>query len=547
MLTGNRIAVVLVTSVIVLTMAIPVFAQEATPTPEPPAPTPTAQPTATATTDPSAVPTATPDTSAPSTDLTATPDAGTPPFVPAPTPTSSSGRETSDRGSKPIPAGQLTRRGIFGDVVRVRSSSITVSTKFGNVTVQIDSSTRIKRPPDGEIGIGDIQVGDRAGIHLNRAPVAEGQAPPTLVPPTATPTPKPIADATPSLDQTPTPTLASDATPSVDQTPTPTLASDATPSVDQTPTPTMAPDATPSADEPTATPTPEPTPTATPEPTSTPSEDATPTPTVIIDAADTATPTTDQTPTPTPIGEATPTADATPTPPAPTPTPIFVAPSFREVVARSVTVIPRKTTRNHRCTVVGAKCRPGQSGGKGKLKVFETDGTEIELDATCAEGGPEEGDDVILLKRSKGKGKGDEIRGSVGSDTIDERLEKLKGSASDDRKALLDELKAERDAKKQERLADLESKAPPGSKDKVTTARNKGKPADTGGGSFGGGGSGVAAAATRTGANPTTPVAAVAATRTRASPTTRVADRPTIRARKISRPPTTRPAPAPRR
>ena len=95
----------------------------------------------------------------------------------------------------------------------------------------------------------------------------------------------------------------------------------------------------------------------------------------------------------------------------------------------------------------------------------DDDGTELELDAVCGEGDAEEGDD------------------------IDTRLDLLGASASDDRKALLAEMKADRETAKEERLANLESKAPPGAKEKVQNARNKGKP-DSSGGSSGGGSTG---------------------------------------------------------
>ncbi len=345
-------------------MAIPVFAQETTATPES---TLSATPEATVTVD--VTPTPTPDASTtadvtptPTPDATTTGDA-------TPTPTQDDATSTDDDGDKPtttfktVNAGQLTRKGIFGDVVAVGTSSITISTKFGNVTVAVNSSTKIRTTPGGDITLADIVVGDRAAIHLNQSPVAEGYPEPTPVP---------------TIEPTPTP--------------------DATTTVDVTPTPT-----------PTAEPTPE-------------------------------------------------------------PTPIFVEPSFREVVALSIHIIPSKATRKHDRTVVTGACN---AKGNKKMTVLDDEGNEVELD--CTGDTTAEGSDVILLKKSKGKGKSDEVVGTVDPDDIDTRIENLKSGASDERKALLDELKTERDAAKEERLQNLEDKAPPGAKEKVQGARNKGK------------------------------------------------------------------------
>ena len=303
---------------------------------------------------------------------------------------------TDDDGDKPtttfktVNAGQLTRKGIFGDVVAVGTNSITISTKFGNVTVAVNGSTQIRTTPGGDITLADIVVGDRAAIHLNQSPVAEGDPEPTPVP-TIEPTPTPTPDATTTVDVTPTPTPTPDATTTVDVTPTPT-----------------------------------------------------------------------------------PTAE---------PTPIFVEPSFREVVALSIHIIPSKATRKHDRTVVTGACN---AKGNQKMTVLDDEGNEVELD--CTGDTTAEGSDVILLKKSKGKP--DEVVGTVDPDDIDARIENLKSGASDERKALLDELKTERDAAKEERLQNLEDKAPPGAKEKVQGARNKGNSGSGAGGSAASGGSG---------------------------------------------------------
>jgi hypothetical protein len=335
---------------------------------------------------------------------------------------------TDDDGDKPtttfktVNAGQLTRKGIFGDVVAVGTNSITISTKFGNVTVAVNGSTQIRTTPGGDITLADIVVGDRAAIHLNQSPVAEGDPEPTPVP-TIEPTPTPTPDATTTDDVTPTPTPTPDATTTTDVTPTPTPTPDPTTTVDVTPTPTPTPDAT---------------------------------------------TTVDVTPTPTPTAE---------------PTPIFVEPSFREVVALSIHIIPSKATRKHDRTVVTGACN---AKGNQKMTVLDDEGNEVELD--CTGDTTAEGSDVILLKKSKGKP--DEVVGTVDPDDIDARIENLKSGASDERKALLDELKTERDAAKEERLQNLEDKAPPGAKEKVQGARNKGNSGSGAGGSAASGGSG---------------------------------------------------------
>jgi uncharacterized Zn ribbon protein len=383
MFSGSRLATILVTLLLSAVMAVPVFAQEATATPEVTTTadeaTPTPTPEATTTSD--VTPTPTPEaTTTSDVTPTSTPEATTTSDVTAtPTPEATTDDPPKSTTFKTANAGQLTRNGIFGDVVAVGNNSITISTKFGNVTVMVDSSTQIKTTPGGSITLADVVVGDRAAIHLNRSPVAEGDPEPTLVPtvePTLTPTP----DATTTVDATPTPTATPDATTTVDAT-------------------------------------------------------------------------------------ATPTAE-----PTPEPTPIFVEPSFREVTARSIHIIPSKASRKHDRTVVTGACN---SKGNKKMTVLDEDGAEVELD--CTGDTTAEGSDVILLKKSKGKGKPDEVVGSVDPADIDARIENLKSNAPDDRKALLDELKAKGTTATEERLQKLEDKAAPGAKEKVQGARNKGK------------------------------------------------------------------------
>ena len=78
---------------------------------------------------------------------------------------------SADSSDADIPPGQLTRRGVSGIVVGVGGSSIVVETKFGNVTIDVDSGTIIKSKGD-TIALEDINVGDRSGVLLNKAPDA---------------------------------------------------------------------------------------------------------------------------------------------------------------------------------------------------------------------------------------------------------------------------------------------------------------------------------------------------------------------------------------
>lgn len=81
-----------------------------------------------------------------------------------------------------IPPGQLTRKGISGVVSSISGSSVGVATRFGIITVAINSSTRItfQGGGDGESdGPTTIRVGDRVGVQLNRSPVDPNAPPPT--------------------------------------------------------------------------------------------------------------------------------------------------------------------------------------------------------------------------------------------------------------------------------------------------------------------------------------------------------------------------------
>jgi len=67
------------------------------------------------------------------------------------------------------PAGQLTRRGVTGEVVSAGGGSIVIETKFGNVTIGVPDGTIIKSKGE-TITLEDINPGDKAGVLLDKAP-----------------------------------------------------------------------------------------------------------------------------------------------------------------------------------------------------------------------------------------------------------------------------------------------------------------------------------------------------------------------------------------
>ena len=374
------------------------------------------------------------------------------------------------------PPGQLTRQGIFGDVVSVGGGQIVVGTQFGNVTVNVTGSTEIKSGGDKSLAIDDIQVGDRVAVHLDRSPV---EAPPA----TPTPTPTPGTDTGDGV--TPTPTPSTDTSDGVTATPTPTPAPSTGTGGDGTASPTSdqtvallpsggftASDGIVTIQE--ASPTPD-APTPTPTPSSPTDDQGTPTPTPTPGTG-----TDDQvTPTPTP-GSGTP--DATPTPtPGPT-----VAPSFRSVTALSIHLIPSKATRKHKRAVVTAECT-GDT-----LTVLDDEGNEIEVEAECDTDASASGDDSILLLRGKGKhgDEGDEVVGSLPAQAIANRLNDFKTNGPSDRTEFFTDLEQKRQDREDERLQRLEDKATGPAKDAVDKARGKGSSGNSGGGNSGGGSSG---------------------------------------------------------
>ena len=243
--------------------------------------------------------------------------------------------------SSHTPSGQLTRRGIAGEVVGAGGSSIVVATHWGNVTVGITGATEIRRPPEGAVGADEIETGDRVAVLLDRAPVE----------PEPSPTPTPTATSTP--EATPTPT---------------------------------------------ATTTPEATPTAIP------------------------------------------------------------APSFREVTALSIVIIPSKVSRSHERVVVTQR-------GNGKVKFLKQDGVEEEVDGQVDSA---EGEDAILLLQDDGSG-GESIAGEADPDEIDARLTGVAGKNPElAERITAKKLQVQQD--REERLARTLANAPQDRKDKAQAA-----------------------------------------------------------------------------
>ncbi len=236
MLKRTQVLAAVLSIVAMLLMAVPAMAQTASPTATP-TPTPEATATATPTQDETPTPTATSTEDQP--EATDTVDSGTPTPNATSTEDNQGHQNEADSGRQgDVPPGQLTRRGLFGKVVAVGAGDIIVSTPFGNVTVQVNGSTKITMPPQGTVGLDSVKIGDRVAVLLDRSPVAPPST--STVDATTTPTPTPTPDASETTDQTPTPTPTPDASGTTDQIPTPTPTPDATGITDETPTPTPA-------------------------------------------------------------------------------------------------------------------------------------------------------------------------------------------------------------------------------------------------------------------------------------------------------------------
>jgi len=376
---------------------------------------------------------------------------------------------SADSNDADIPPGQLTRRGVSGIVAAVGSDNIVVETKFGNVTVDVDGGTIIKSKGD-VIALEDIQVGDRAGVLLNKPPDAPKDDDDDSTDPDVTP-PDTSDDTSTDPDVTP-PDTSDDTSTDPDVTP-PDTSDDTSTDPDVTPPDTSDdtstdPDVTPPDTSDDTSTDPDVTPPDTSDDTST-DPDVTP-----PDTSDDTSTDPDVTPPDT--------SDDTGTDTDVEPEPKPLAPSFRQdVTALRITIVPSKATRKHECVVV-------TETGDGTTTVLDEDGVETELEGD--EG--TEGEDVCLITQT-GRGGGKKVTGSTSSNTVDDRLARLaeKNAALSER---LEQKKADQETKRAERLEKTVGNAPEDKKSKAQGAKdkntNRGKPDSSDSGSSGSSGSG---------------------------------------------------------
>ena len=234
--------------------------------------------------------------------------------------------------SEQIAPGQLTRRAFSGIVVSKGGSSITVGTKQGNVTVNVNSQTVISAGPVKDLTLADITVGSRVSVKVDKAPSAPPEPPPSST--TTDSTPTPISGSGTSTDATPTPEPPT-------PTPTPENGTSTAAVIESAP---LTIHGLAQATTTTSTP-PDPTPVPTATPTST-STDETPPST-----------STDATPTPEPGGG----GDAT-------------LPPFRTVTALRIHLKQADALVKHQ-RKIAKKCR-----GKGKYQVIGEDGDVADLE-----------------------------------------------------------------------------------------------------------------------------------------------------------------------
>ena len=367
-----------------------------------------------------------------------------------------------------VPAGQLVRRAIVGEVVSKSGASMIVSTKFGNITVGLSSGTLVNAPPDKDVGIGAIQVGDKVGVLLDRSPVE-----PTPDPSeeddgdgdgdTGGSTETTTDDGTTGGDTGTTTTTTDDGTIGGDTGGTTTTTDDGTTGGDTGTTTTTTDDGTTGGDT---------------GGTTTTTDDGT----TGGDTGTTVTTTDDGT---SGGSSETTTDDGTggeegDDEPAPT-----LALSFRTVVATRVSIAPGKATRDHDRSV--SQCKDA-----GVLEVIGDDGeiTEVE-DAEC-KGRGNGPDDSVLLRRKKSRDSDEfEIVGKKPTADIAVRLASLKdklASSTADRLVLIEEREQQRAEKEQERTDRLAEKATGRAQDLVNDSedrkgkRKRGEPVDEGDG-----------------------------------------------------------------
>ncbi len=329
---------------------------------------------------------------------------------------------------KPPPPGQLTRRGVVGEIVEVitddgSTTRIVIETQFGNVEMTV--------PEDFD---GSLEEGSRIAALMEKEPITTDSTS------ALSDTPFRVADAS-RITVVPKQATRSHHRAVVQSEDDGTLevidedgvvsevevtgeGGVQTPPEEPTPEPTATPEPT---REPTATPEPTPEPTATAEPT--PEPTATPEPTLVPTA--TPEPTLEPTATPEPTREPTATPEPTPEPTA--------------------TATPTSGTTG-------------------------SDGTTTDL--TVEQEQVEEGTDVVLLTQCTGQGATPQVRSIQKADRVIQRLERLQAKFEDSKPELaakfadLQEKKQERQEARLQRMAE---KAPPEARGKAEKALRKAK------------------------------------------------------------------------
>ena len=90
-------------------------------------------------------------------------------IVATPLPQILSGRSVAEAAPDQTPPGQLTRKSISGIVVSAGGSSITISTNFGNILVNVTSDTFVNAPPEKDVGMSAVAPGAKVIVKLNRS------------------------------------------------------------------------------------------------------------------------------------------------------------------------------------------------------------------------------------------------------------------------------------------------------------------------------------------------------------------------------------------
>ena len=101
---------------------------------------------------------------------------------------------------------------------------------------------------------------------------------------------------------------------------------------------------------------------------------------------------------------------------------------IRTALALKVMIVPGKATRSFARGLLLGK-------GKGHLKFVGEDGEEVEIETDVDVDG-EEGDEIILITRSQGHGKGPKVVNSAAGDFVEQRLARLAQKRADIRQKL---------------------------------------------------------------------------------------------------------------